>query len=129
MLPKKTIVDYDRMQKLERIHESLKDALVLSEDDVSEKKDALEQEYKVKKSKCETEVAKAKAEIVLADDSSCQERYLLRYKWKERDVAEPGIFIGWFEIKFNGDIIQSGIEFPEGNLKVPIEEELIVIIK
>lgn len=74
-------------------------------------------------------VAKAKAEIVLADDSSCQERYLLRYKWKERDVAEPGIFIGWFEIKFNGDIIQSGIEFPEGNLKVPIEEELRVIIK
>jgi hypothetical protein len=59
VLPKKTIVDYDRMQKLERIHESLKDALVLSEDDVSEKKDALEQEYKVKKSKCETEVAKA----------------------------------------------------------------------
>ena len=63
VLPKKTIVDYDRMQKLERIHESLKDALVLSEDDVSEKKDALEQEYKVKKSKCETEVAKAKAEL------------------------------------------------------------------
>ena len=63
VLPKKTIVDYDRMQKLERIHESLKDALVLSEDDVSEKKDELEQEYKVKKSKCETEVAKAKAEL------------------------------------------------------------------
>jgi len=63
VLPKKTIVDYDRMQKLERVHESLKDALSLSEDDVSEKKDSLEKEYKLKKSKCETEVAKARAEL------------------------------------------------------------------
>ena len=74
-------------------------------------------------------VAKAKADIVLADEESCQERYLLRYKWKERDVAEKGFFKGWFEIKFNGDLSQSGVEFPEGNLKVPIEEQLRIIIK
>ena len=74
-------------------------------------------------------VAKQKADIVLADEESCQERYLLRYKWKEKDVAKPGIYKGWFEIKFNGDISQSGVEFPEGNLKVPIEEQLRIVIK
>lgn len=74
-------------------------------------------------------VAKQKAEIVMADEESCQERYLLRYKWKERDVKEPGFYKGWFEIKFNGDLTQSGVEFPEGNLKVPIEEQLRIVIK
>ena len=34
VLPKKTIVDYDRMQKLETLHESLKDMLVADEDAV-----------------------------------------------------------------------------------------------
>jgi hypothetical protein len=34
VLPKKTIVDYDRMQKLEKIHESLKNMLVVDEDAV-----------------------------------------------------------------------------------------------
>ena len=74
-------------------------------------------------------VAKAKADILLADEESCQERYLLRYKWKEKDVAKEGFYKGWFEIKFNGDISQSGVEFPEGNLKVPIEEQLRIVIK
>ena len=74
-------------------------------------------------------VAKQKADIVLADEESCQERYLLRYKWKEKDVEKEGIYKGWFEIKFNGDISQSGVEFPEGNLKVPIEEQLRIVIK
>lgn len=74
-------------------------------------------------------VAKQKADIVLADEGSCQERYLLRYRWKEKDVAKEGHYKGWFEIKFNGDISQSGVEFPEGNLKVPIEEQLRIVIK
>lgn len=74
-------------------------------------------------------VAKAKADIILADEESCQERYLLRYKWKEKDVAKPGFYKGWFEIKFNGNITQDGVEYPEGNLKVPIEEQLRIVIK
>lgn len=74
-------------------------------------------------------VAKAKADIILADEESCQERYLLRYKWKEKDVAKPGFYKGWFEIKFNGNLTQDGVEYPEGNLKVPIEEQLRIIIK
>lgn len=74
-------------------------------------------------------VAKAKADILLADEESCQERYLLRYKWKEKDVAKPGFYKGWFEIKFNGNLTQDGVEYPEGNLKVPIEEQLRIVIK
>jgi len=74
-------------------------------------------------------IAKANAEIVEAADAGCEERYILQYNWKERDVKEPGIYIGWFEIKFNGDIYEEGVEYPTGNLKIPIEEELLIYIK
>lgn len=74
-------------------------------------------------------VAKQKAEIVLEAGDSCEEKYLLKYKWKERDIKEPGFYKGWFEIKFNGNIKEEGIEYPEGNLIVPIEEELRIVVK
>lgn len=63
VLPKKTIVDYDRMQKLERIHESLKDVLLVNDDSVAEKKAQLEESFKHEKSKCETEVAKMQVKL------------------------------------------------------------------
>ena len=63
VLPKKTIVDYDRMRKLEKIHESLKDALLVTEDSVADKIEALEESYRVKASKCETEVAKMQVKL------------------------------------------------------------------
>lgn len=63
VLPKKTIVDYDRMARLERVHESLKAALVAGEDDVQDKIRELEESYKAKVSKCETEVAKARVAL------------------------------------------------------------------
>ena len=63
ILPKKTIIDFDRMQKLEKIHESLKDLLVVNDDAVESKMKALEESYKSKKSKCETEVAKVNVKL------------------------------------------------------------------
>lgn len=74
-------------------------------------------------------ISKAKANIVLAEDESCQERYILQYKWTERDVKQSGTYYGWFEIKFNGNLISYGVEYPKGNLIVPIEEDLRIIIK
>jgi len=74
-------------------------------------------------------IANADAEIVEASDSGCEEKYIIQYRWKERDVKDPGIYIGWFEIKFNGDIYEEGVEYPTGNLKIPIEEEIIIYIK
>ena len=74
-------------------------------------------------------IANAKANIVLADNEGCEETYVLQYKWTPRDVAKEGFYKGWFEIKFNGNITSDGKEYPEGNLKVPIEEDLRVVIK
>lgn len=74
-------------------------------------------------------IAKQPAEIVLAESDGCEERYILQYKWKQRDVKEEGVFEGWFEIKFNGNLTESGIEYPKGNLILPVEEPLIITIR
>lgn len=74
-------------------------------------------------------ISKAKANIVLVDNDSCEEKYILQYKWTPRDVNTEGCFLGYFEIVFNGNISAENMEFPTGNLKVPIEEELRIIIK
>lgn len=74
-------------------------------------------------------VSKAKANIVSAYGDGCEEKFILQYKWKERDVKKEGVFKGWFEIKFNGNISSNEVEYPTGNLIVPIEEDLRIIIK
>ena len=74
-------------------------------------------------------ISQANANIVLANEDSCQERYILQYKLKERDVKQEGTFYGWFEIKFNGNLTSDGVDYPKGNLIVPIEEDLRIIIK
>lgn len=74
-------------------------------------------------------ISKAKANIVLTDEDSCQERYILQYKWDKRDTAKEGVYNAWFEINFNGNITSDGIEYPTGNLIVPVEEDLRIIIK
>ena len=74
-------------------------------------------------------VSKAKANVVLANSDSCEEKYILQYQWKPRDVNTEGFYKGFFEINFNGNITSDDITFPTGNLKVPIEEELRIIIK
>ena len=74
-------------------------------------------------------ISNAKANVVLANNDSCEEKYILQYQWKDRDVKNSGAFKGFFEIKFNGNISENGQVFPTGNLKVPIGEDLIIIIK
>lgn len=54
ILPKKTIVDYDRMQKLEALHESLKDLLVVDEQAVINKKKQLTESFNKEKKAYET---------------------------------------------------------------------------
>ena len=46
-------------------------------------------------------ISNAKANVVLADNDSCEEKYVLQYQWKDRDVKNSGIFKGFFEIKEN----------------------------
>ena len=74
-------------------------------------------------------VSKSKANIVLANTDSCEEKYILQYKWSPRDVNKSGVYKGWFEINFNGNITSEDFDFPDGNIIVPIEEELRIIVK
>lgn len=74
-------------------------------------------------------ISKSKANIVLADEETCQERYILQYKWNKRDTAKEGIYNAWFEINFNGNISSDGVEYPTGNLIVPVEEDLRIIVR
>ena len=63
VLPKKTIVDYDRMQKLETLHESLKNMLVVDEDAVQSKKAELTESFNKDKKAYETKIAKLQAQL------------------------------------------------------------------
>ena len=63
VLPKKTIVDYDRMQKLETLHESLKNLLVVDEDAVQQKKAELTESFNKDKKALETQIAKLQAKL------------------------------------------------------------------
>ena len=74
-------------------------------------------------------VANANADIVLAKNEGCEEKYILQYKWTDRDVKKEGIYEGWFDIKFNGDLTEDGVDYPTGNLKIPIQEKLIIYIR
>jgi hypothetical protein len=74
-------------------------------------------------------IANAPADIVMSADGDCEEEYFLRYKWDKRDTAKEGFYKGWFEITFNGNITSDGIVYPEGNIIVPIEEDLRIIVK
>lgn len=74
-------------------------------------------------------VSKSPCNIVMADDCSCGEKYIIQYKWKERDTKESGTYKGWFEINFTGNITHENMEYPTGKLIVPIIEDLLITIK
>lgn len=63
VLPKKTIVDYDRMQRLEKLHESLKDMLVVDDDSVKAKKAELTNTFNSERKKLETQIAKLQVKL------------------------------------------------------------------
>ena len=73
-------------------------------------------------------VAKADADIVLAQEEGCEEKYILQYKWKERDTKKEGTYEGWFEINFNGNLKEEGVDYPSGEMIVPIQEKLQIVI-
>ena len=73
-------------------------------------------------------VAKADADIVLAQEEGCEEKYVLQYKWKERDTKKEGTYEGWFEINFNGNLKEEGVDYPSGKMIVPIQEKLQIVI-
>lgn len=73
-------------------------------------------------------VSKSPAEIIEISTNGCENKHILQYTWKPRDVKESGSFKGWFEIVFLGDLKEDNIQYPNGNLIVPIEDELVINI-
>ena len=63
VLPKKTIVDYDRMQKLEKLTENLKELLVVDDDSVQQKKKELQESFDAKRKELETQLAKTQVKL------------------------------------------------------------------
>lgn len=81
--PKKTIVDYAKMKKLEQINESLRDVLLANDDAVVEKKAQLEESFKKEKGKLETEVAKMQVKL----NESMEQNQKLNKKISEYKAA------------------------------------------
>ena len=63
ILPEKTIVDYDRMKKLEQLHESIKDLMLVNEDAVEAKKEQLQESFKKQKCDYETKIAQLQVKL------------------------------------------------------------------
>lgn len=75
-------------------------------------------------------VSKAKAVIKNADTEGCEDRYIVEYDWQTRDTAKPGIYEGWFDIVFKGDVIEAGVDYPSaGKLRVPVTEDLLIYVR
>lgn len=74
-------------------------------------------------------ISDAPCGIVLSTEGSCEDRYIIEYKWKPRDTKTKGIFKGQFKIDFKGDIYEEGVTYPEGLLIMPIYEDIYVHIK
>lgn len=73
-------------------------------------------------------ISKAKANIVKCCDCNCTESYSIEYKWNKRDTKEAGVFDAFFEINFKNDLYEEGVSYPEGNLIMPIHEQLKIHI-
>ena len=79
--PKKTVVDYAKMKKLEQINESLRDVLLANDDAVVAKKAKLDESFKKEKGKLETEVAKMQVKLNESMEKSQQlKKKLDQYK-------------------------------------------------
>ena len=74
-------------------------------------------------------ISNSEANVYLSTDCDCGEKYIIEYKWKKRDTKEPGKYIGWFDISFNDDIYEEGVTYENGNLIMPIHEELCIYIQ
>lgn len=84
--------------------------------------------FSMKNEKGVLKISKAKANIVKPCDDCCDEPFIIEYVWKKRDTKEVGKYEGWFEITFNDDIYEEGVEYPSGTLIMPIHEPLYIYI-
>ena len=73
-------------------------------------------------------IVNAKTYIVPIEDKGCIEKVKIQYRWNKRDTTDKGQFKGFFKITFSDTIVADGMDFPKGDLIVPISEELLINI-
>lgn len=71
-------------------------------------------------------ISKAPCGVVLSQDESCEEHYIIEYKWQPRDTKKKGIYKGEFSINFGKACAEDGTKFPEGVLNMPIHEQILI---
>ena len=74
-------------------------------------------------------ISEAPCNIVLTDEGTCDERYIIEYAWKKRDTRIPGHYKGRFTITFKDDLYESGQTYDGGDFIMPIFEDLEIFIK
>ena len=74
-------------------------------------------------------ISEAPCDLVLSEEGGCEDKYIIQYRWKKRDTKTKGQYHGQFKITFNSGIYKEGESFPEGDLIVPIYEDLVIMIK
>lgn len=74
-------------------------------------------------------ISKQKCELVLVDEGTCDERYVIEYSWKPRDTRNTGHFKGKITIDFIGDITEKANDYDSGVFIGPIHEDLEICIK
>lgn len=73
-------------------------------------------------------ISNAPCNLIL-NDESCEDIYIIEYKWKKRDTKKKGQFKGQFKIDFRSDLYEEGVEYTSGLLIMPIYEDLTIFIK
>ena len=73
-------------------------------------------------------IAKAKAYVVEKEGLTCEESFVIEYRWNKRDTNTAGTYIGQFNINFDGKIKADGLNFPTGELIAPIAEDLVIVV-
>lgn len=74
-------------------------------------------------------ISDAVCNIIFDNEAGCESRCILEYSWKKRDTREKGKFKGQFKIDFRGGIVEYGVDYPTGELIVPIYEDLLIFVK
>ena len=66
--------------------------------------------------------------IKLREDGGCEDEYVICYDWKKRDTKEKGVYDGVFTINFGKDLKSDDTVYPNGELIMPIREQLQIKI-
>ena len=89
-------------------------------------------------------ISNAPCNLILDGNCGCDQRYVIEYPWKQKDVKHKGKFIGEFTIDFKDDLmapndseyigedIEKNVSSPDylkGLLRVPIEEQLEIFVQ